>query len=148
MKKTDQKSIPAVSIKSLGGAAPEFDMPVQIARRDGTVVTLNWKLLGLRKSKWAELRDDYLNAVRVKDKTVSESSDGEQPAAEEFSFAKFVSSGTREAAELICKVAKGWDLEEAMTAENIVELEDILPSTISTTLSKIDAALFQGRLGN
>lgn len=53
-----------------------------------------------------------------------------------------------EAAGLILKAVTAWDMEDAMTVENIVELEDILPGTISATLNKIDGALFQGRLGN
>ncbi|WP_291586940.1 phage tail assembly chaperone [Comamonas sp. UBA7528] len=66
----------------------------------------------------------------------------------EFSFAGLVSNGVNEAAGLILKAVTAWDMEDAMTVENIVELEDILPGTISATLNKIDGALFQGRLGN
>ncbi len=66
----------------------------------------------------------------------------------EFSFAGLVSNGVNEAASLILKAVTAWDMEDAMTVENIVELEDILPGTISATLNKIDGALFQGRLGN
>lgn len=138
MSKTDQKSIPAVSLKSLGGAAPEFAMPVEVKRRDGAVVAIAFTVKGLRKSEWAAHRDAYLKSIRVEAK----------PEDVEFSFAGLVSGGVNEAATLILKAATAWDLEDAMDVKNIVELEDILPGTISATLNKIDGALFQGRLGN
>lgn len=138
MSKTDQKSIPAVSLKSLGDTAPEFAMPVEIKRRDGALVAIAFTVKGLRKSEWAAHRDAYLKSIRVEAK----------PEDSEFSFAGLVSNGVNEAADLILKAATGWDLEDAMDVKNIVELEDILPSTISATLNKIDGALFQGRLGN
>lgn len=132
------KSIPAISLKSLGGAAPEFPMPIELTRHDGSTLTVNWTIKGLRKSAWAGRRDEYLKAIRAEDK----------PAEGEFSFANLVSAGVKEAAELITKAAIGWDLADELTADNIVELEDIQPGVISATLTKIDAALFQGRLGN
>ena len=66
----------------------------------------------------------------------------------EFSFAVQVGSGVKELADLIVKAAAGWDLEDALTADNIVELEDLVPGSIQAILTKIDIALFQGRLGN
>lgn len=137
MSKT-QKSAPAFSLKTLGGASPTFDLPVSIGRRDGDDVCINLKVKGLRKSAWAAHRDEYLAAVRPEGK----------PADVEFSFATQVGVGVKELADLIVKAAAGWDLEDALTAENIVELEDLLPGAIQAILTKIDIALFQGRLGN
>lgn len=137
MSKT-QKSVPAFSLKTLGGASPTFDLPVSIARRDGDDVCITLKVKGLRKSAWAVHRDEYLAAVRAEGKAVDA----------EFSFATQVGVGVKELADLIVKAAAGWDLEDALTAENIVELEDLLPGAIQAMLTKIDIALFQGRLGN
>lgn len=137
MSKT-QKSVPAFSLKTLGGASPTFDLPVSIARRDGDGLSITLKVKGLRKSAWAVHRDEYLAAVRAEGKAVDA----------EFSFATQVGVGVKELADLIVKAAASWDLEDALTAENIVELEDLLPGAIQAMLTKIDIALFQGRLGN
>lgn len=137
MSKT-QKSVPAFSLKTLGGAAPVFDLPVSIARRDGDDLSITLKVKGLRKSAWATHRDEHLAALRAEGKAVDA----------EFSFAVQVGSGVKEHADLIVKAAAGWDLEDALTADNIVELEDLVPGSIQAILTKIDIALFQGRLGN
>lgn len=137
MSKT-QKSVPAFSLKTLGGAAPVFDLPVSIGRRDGDDVCITLKVKGLRKSAWAAHRDEYLAALRAEGKAV----DGE------FSFAVQAGTGVKALADLIAKAVAGWDLEDALTSENVAELEDLLPGAMPAILSKIDLALFQGRLGN
>lgn len=137
MSKT-QKSVPAFSLKTLGGAAPVFDLPVSIARRDGDDVCITLKVKGLRKSAWATHRDEHLAALRAEGKTVDA----------EFSFAVQVGTGVKEHTDLIAKATAGWDLEEPLTADNIAELEDLVPGSIQAILTKIDMALFQGRLGN
>ena len=133
-----QKSVPAFSLKTLGGAAPEFEMPVSIARRDGGDLRITLKVKGLRKSAWAVHRDEYLAAMRAEGK----------PADGEFSFTVQVGSGVKEYADLILKAVTSWDLEDALTADNIADLEDLVPGSIQAILTKIDMALFQGRLGN
>ena len=132
------KSAPAFSLKTLGGAAPVFDLPVSIGRRDGDDVCITLKVKGLRKSAWATHRDEHLAALRIEGKAVDA----------EFSFAVQVGTGLKEHADLIAKAVVGWDLQDPLTADNIVELEDLVPGSIQAILAKIDIALFQGRLGN
>lgn len=131
------KSIPAASLKLLAGVAPLFDMPIKVARADGSTVALTLKVKGMRKSEWAAIRDENLAVLRAK---------GEQQEGE-FSFAK-MGAGAKDAADLITKAATGWDLEDDLTVANIEEMEDIMPGSISAILGAIDAALFHGRSGN
>jgi len=138
MTKNAQKTVALTSLKSLGGAVPEFNMTVKVSRPDGTFTEVTLKLKALRKSEWAKLRDEHIASVREAGKAA----DGE------FTFAHQVGIGGQEAAELVCKVATGWDLDDDFTPDNLVELEDIMPSTLGAMLSNIDAALFQGRVGN
>ena len=134
-----QKSVPAFSIKSLAGGAPVFDVPVTIPRRGGDAAKIVVHTKAFRKSEWADMRDEHLKTQR----------DGDKPqSAAVFSCAKLVASGSKDAAALICKAGTGWDLDDEFTVENILELEDLIPNSISATLSAIDQALFQGRLGN
>ena len=138
-KPKNQKSVPVTSLKSLAGAAVEFDLPVSIPRRDGGVESIILRTKSLRKSEWAAMRDESLKAQRDTNKP---------KGGAEFSFAEFVASGSKEAAELVCKAGIGWDLDDDFTPENLMELEDLIPNSIGTTLNAIDLALFQGRLGN
>lgn len=137
-KPASKKSIPVASIKSLGGAAPNFDMPIKAHRADSSVVELVIKVKGMRKSEWASIRDEHIAMLREK---------GDEQGGD-FTFAKLATAGSKEAAELITKAATGWDLEDEFTAENLVEIEDLVPGSISTILGGIDAALFNGRVGN
>lgn len=133
-----QKSVPVASIKSLAGTTPEFDVPVTIQRREGKPAKINIRAKALRKSEWASLRDERLKAERE-----------EKPkGGVEFSFADLMASGSKGAAELICKASTGWDLEDDFTVDNLIELEDLMPNSVGSILNAIDQALFQGRLGN
>lgn len=137
MTKEKTKSTPAASLKLLGGAIPEFKVCAKVPRADGTVAEINVTAEGMRKSAWAKLRDEHMAAARDKAKDEGE-----------FTFARMVNAGARDAAELISKVAKSWDLEDELTVDNLVELEDVLPGALTAILSDIDAGLFQGRVGN
>lgn len=138
MSKT-QKSVPVASIKSLAGVTPEFDVPVTIQRREGEPAKIKIRTKAMRKSEWAVMRDEHLKAERDASKTKSSG---------DFSFAELVASDAKKATELICKAGISWDLEDEFTAENLAELEDLIPNSIVAALNAIDLALFQGRLGN
>jgi hypothetical protein len=134
-----QKSIPAASIKSLSGIAPEFDMPVNVPRLDGTSVELQMRAKGMRKSEWLALRDAHLQDLRDNDKPLKDA---------EFSFSQMVGDRMKEAAALVTKGVSGWQLEDAFTADNLLALEDVLPGAIQAILGTYDAAMFHGRLGH
>ncbi len=135
----DKKSIPVASIKTLGGIAPEFSLPVSVPRLDGVTAELKLRGKGMRKSEWLALRDQHLQDLKGNDKPISDL---------EFSFAKLIGERTQEAADLICKGVSGWDLEDEFTPANLVELEDVLPGSLPAILAAYDAAMFHGRLGN
>ncbi len=138
MAKPATKSIAASSIKSLGGAAPTFELPVTIARRDGTNAVITLQAKGMRKSEWAALRDEHLKVLRETDK----------PMEVDFSFAALVGERAKEALSVVLKGAAGWDLDDDFTTENLAELEDVIPGSVQAMLVALDSALFHGRLGN
>lgn len=140
MAKTEKlKSVPVASLKSLGGVAPEFNLPVTIPRLDGTSIEMKMRGKGMRKSEWIALRDTHLQGLR----------DNEKPLSEvEFSFATMVGERMRDAAELVCHACIGWQFDDAFTADNLLAMEDLVPGSVQAMLSAYDAALFHGKLGN
>lgn len=134
-----QKSVPVASIVSLGGIAPEFDMPVSIPRLGAEPATVVMRGRGMRKSEWLKLRDEQLNEARGSKDTAAD---------DEFSFVQFFSGKTKEAAELVCKAIAGWELEEPFNTVVLADMEDMYPGALSAILSAYDAALLHGRLGN
>lgn len=140
MSKTEkQKSIPASSIKSLDGASPEFELPAFVPRVGRPDLEVVLKVRGMRKSEWAALRDEHMKMAR-------EGATKDEKA--EFSFLAMVENSSKDAACLICKAVAGWQFDEEVTPANLEELEDIAPGAMNVFLQKIDAALFNGRLGN
>ena len=139
MSKTDkEKSIPALSIKSLASQVPEFDLPATIVRQDGSKVEITLRARAMRKSEWIAMRDEHLQALR----------DTGKPDEDEFSFARLVNERSSDAAALVCKGVAGWSLQEEFTAANLLAAEDVAPGAINAFLSAYDAALFHGRVGN
>ncbi|HVR48680.1 MAG TPA: phage tail assembly chaperone [Pseudorhodoferax sp.] len=138
MSKT-QKSVPVASIKSLGGIAPEFDMPVTVPRLDGTSVELKMRAKGMRKSEWLALRDKHIENVRGNDKPLADA---------EFSFTRMIGDSMENAVDLLLQGVVGWHLDDEFTKANLLSLEDVLPGSVQAILGSYDAALFHGRLGN
>ena len=128
------KSIPVTSLKSLGGRAPVFDLPVHLRPLDGEAFTLAFQAKALRKSEWAAARDA----------SETKSAGG----AKRSTYADIVAGGMQEAAELVLKCASGWGLEDEFNAGNLITLEDQCPGSFVAILTAYDRAIFQGRLGN
>ena len=129
-----QKSIPATSIKSLGGVAPEFDLAVHLPRLGIPAVELQLRARGMKKSEWAKLRDEHLQE--------------ERNGAKARTFVAYTKESASGAADLIVKALAGWQLEEALSVESLLALDDVIPGSLGVILEAIDLALFQGRLGN
>lgn len=141
MSKPDkQKTVQVTSLKALGGAVPTFPLPVTIQLKDGTEAIVHFTAKALRKTEWAALRDAHFGASKV----VPEA--GAEPVP--FSFVASVGEDMRKGAELVSKCAEGWDLEDAFTAANLIDMEDRFGGTLGNFLAVYDGAIFQGRLGN
>lgn len=137
----EQKTVALTSLKSLGGAIPEFTMPVKVPRVDGTLADLSFTVKGLRRTEWAAARDAYIETLRSKEEAKGEDQ-------EKFSFVDFVTKNIEEAAALVTKAAVGWNLEDDFGTENLLAMEDMMPGSLAITLQSIDQALFHGRVGN
>lgn len=135
------KTVTLTSLKSLGGIAPVFDMPVKISRIDGTKAVIVCKIKGMKRTEWAALRDAQIaNMVAA----AESATDSEERAT----LVGRVQRDVKNAAEIISQAATGWYLEEEFCPENLEAMEDLLPGALEATLASIDVALFQGRLGN
>lgn len=142
MSKTKEKTVALTSLKLLGGAIPEFDMPVKVPRVDGSHVELTFKVKGLRRTEWAQARDAYIEALHAKNVESTEQ------ATEKFSFVSHVTKDIRDAAVLAAKAVVSWDLEDEFSTDNLLAMEDLMPGALSILLQGIDTALFNGRVGN
>lgn len=141
MSKKAEKTVALTSLKSLGGAIPEFTMPVKVPRVDGTLADLSFTVKGLRRTEWAAARDAYIETLRSKEEAKGEDQ-------EKFSFVDFVTKNIEDAAALVTKAAVGWNLEDDFSTENLLAMEDMMPGSLAITLQSIDQALFHGRVGN
>ena len=138
-------SIPAISLKSLAGIAPTFDMPVKINVRGSDPITINMQCNALKKTEWAKLRDEVNDAMR-------ERTDARIKAAEEdkgrLHISDVLQEGMQSDADVIMKFATGWDLADDLTAANLQALEDICGGATRAIVEAYEAAIYQNRLGN
>lgn len=147
-KTSKQKSVPVTSLKSLGGAAPEFRLPVTIPTLGGEEITISFTARALRKTEWATLRDALAKPASAEESATETEAEAEPGPAPKFSFRSFVDGDMKKAADLLLKFATGWDLEDDFGAENLVEMEDRYGGSLSAVVTAYDAAIFHGRLGN
>lgn len=134
-----EKSIPAASLKSLAGTAPQFTLPVSFKRLDGEEVTIQFQALALRKTEWAAKRDAFLAQSRPKT---------DDEPAQEFSWSGAVAEDLDKASALALEFVNGWDLADDFNAANLALMEDHFGGSLSALLHAYDAAVFRGRVGN
>lgn len=135
------KTVSLTSLKSLGGMAPVFDLPVKIDRIDGTKAEIIFKVKGMKRTDWAALRDAQIESMVA---AATEAADSE----EKFSLVDRVTREVKNAVQIIPQAATGWSLEEEFNAENLEAMEDMMPGALQASLAAIDLAMFQGRVGN
>jgi len=134
-----QKSVPVTSLKMMAGKLPTFPLSVTVKNLDGDEFDINLTAKAQRKSEWAAIRD----AQR------KNSEDADKPAEKaDFSFEDMVKDGMRQAAEIVAGAITGWNLEDDFNVDSLIVLEDQCGGSLAKILSKYDAALFTGQLGN
>lgn len=57
MTEAKKDPVPVFVLKRLGGQAPEFDMPVDIKKLDGTPARLTLRCKALKKREWGAIKD-------------------------------------------------------------------------------------------
>ena len=134
-----QKTVPVTSLKMMAGKSPTFHLSVTVKNLDGDEFDIKLTAKAQRKSEWAAIRD-------AQRKT---SEDADKPAEKaDFSFEDMVKDGMRQAAEIVAGAITGWNLEDDFNVDSLIVLEDQCGGSLAKILSKYDAALFTGQLGN
>ncbi|GAB2472189.1 hypothetical protein GCM10027082_24630 [Comamonas humi] len=135
-----QKTVPVTSLKMMAGKSPTFSLPVTVKNLDGDEFGIEFKAKAQRKSEWAALRDGFRKQTEGDAENAAEKA--------EFSFQDLVNDGMRQAAEIVTGCVEGWNLEDEFNVDNLVALEDQCGGSLAKILSKYDAALFSGQVGN
>lgn len=66
----------------------------------------------------------------------------------EFDFSKFIKGSVAQAAKYLQGVLLGWDLDEELNDESLLQLADELPQACAAIMESYRAAMLEGRLGN
>jgi hypothetical protein len=76
MTEAKKDPVPVFVLKRLGSQAPEFDMPVDIQKLDGTPARLTLRCKALKKTEWAGIKDarqrEAIEATLKADETTEE----------------------------------------------------------------------------
>lgn len=147
--KPAQKSIPAVTLKSIADIPVEFSMPVPIPLRVGGTATITLQCRALAKTEWAAIRDRYNADLQAR----AESRVNPEPPAPgapvpAFSMASAVHDGLENNAALVLEFATGWDLADPLDAQSVQRLEDKSGGALQAFVAHYETAIYQSRLGN
>jgi hypothetical protein len=86
MTEAKKDTVPVFVLKRLGSQAPEFDMPVDIQKLDGTPARLTLRCKALKKTEWAGIKDarqrEAIEAT-LNAKVAADTNAQEKPASEE-----------------------------------------------------------------
>lgn len=86
MTEAKKDTVPVFVLKRLGSQAPEFDMPVDIQKLDGTPARLTLRCKALKKTEWAGIKDarqrEAIEAT-LNAKVAAETKAQDKPASDE-----------------------------------------------------------------
>lgn len=168
------KTVPVTLLKRLGSQPPEFTLPVTIHKLNGVAVQISLRCKALRKTEWADARDERQRAALAAlnpeapksqaEATADAKADAEAEATEAPTakdgmtaaleaivakgYAANVRQGLRDDADLVLVFALGWNLEDDFCADGLIALEDEFGGSLREILASYDKAIFHGRLGN
>lgn len=170
------KTVPVTLLKRLGSQPPEFTLPVTLHKLNGVAVQISLRCKALRKTEWADARDERQRAALAaltpeapqpkaevpadaKAEADADAEATEAPPAKDGmtaaleaivakGYAANVRQGLRDDADLVLVFALGWNLEDDFCADGLIALEDEFGGSLREILASYDKAIFHGRLGN
>lgn len=147
-----QKTKPAVQLV-LGSQAITFPLPITVKKLDGSEATVTFTCKALRKSQWAQVRDDHQKTIfqRLADRATEAQPTTLQERIERVEahgVHSSVAQSLQSDAGLILQFVTAWDLAEDLSADTLQLLEDEFGGTFAKLLEAFETAIYQGRLGN
>lgn len=151
---TTLKTKPAVQLV-LGSQAIAFPLKITVSKLDGTEAVFTLTCKALRKTQWAQARDEYhasvLQGIKATVATAAATADADTDEATPALGDKLhtmVTRGLQTDADLVLQFATAWDLADDLTAANLQALEDEFGGTLRQIINAFETAIYQGRLGN
>ena len=127
----------------LGNRPESFPHTLKFPMLDGTegVITVDYKYR--TRSEFAAFWD---RITATSDKAVAAETAGTEEGKR--SLAKMFATANKKNAEDVMDMITGWDLDEELSVQNVMQLNDELPQAIATLVGDYYQALTTGRLGN
>lgn len=143
-----QTSKPASELKSTSGQAVTFDVPLELTRLDGELVTLTMTCRFKTKREWSKVRRAYADELRALSQSAVADATSEGAAPVLRTIDMLVEEGINRDAALVHQVIAGWSLPQECTVEALADLEDHFSGALNMFLEKYERAVYQGELGN
>ena len=131
----------------LGQRPESFKKTVEIPLLDGSTSDVTLTFMYRSRTQYAELIDKHNDAARARHKNEGDTrpQDGEDKV---FRLEKFVGLNNDADADLILKIADGWDLEDEFDKANVKRLIDDFGGASTKIVETYRIAINEGRLGN
>lgn len=161
-----EKSVQPTKLKTLAkGQAASFPLTILLQRLDGPQVELTVTFAAHGKRAWSKIKDEFYGRLRAEAAARVVAADTPAIAPEDldsspvqvepitdvddpYTLAARVGKAIANDAHLVLQIAKGWDLEDPFTAENLENLEDQFGGALTSIVNAYDRAIYQGQLGN
>lgn len=131
----------AFSLKSLLTPA-NFSMPVTLNHPAAGEVEIEFTVKSMGKKAWAALRDKHIAEAAKRGETEVDAEDADVQLVE------IVAKSAEASVDLILEFVTGWSLEDEMTREALIQLDDICGGTFIKILQTYGDAVFLGKVGN
>ena len=136
-----KKMKPVFSLKSLLTPA-SFAMPVTLNHPAAGEVKIDFTVKSMGKKAWAELRDKHIAEAAKRGETEVDAEDADVQLAE------IVAQSAEASVDLILEFVTGWSLDDEMTRDALIQLDDICGGTFIKILQTYGDTVFLGKVGN
>lgn len=130
----------------LGKRPATFIKTVEIPLLDGTAADVTFTFRTRSRTEYAALIDEHNTKVQAIGETAAAADAREEDGG--FKLERFVGLNIEADADLILKLAEGWDLDDNFSKEAIVQFLDEYGGAGPRVTAACRAALNEGRLGN
>lgn len=140
-----EKAKQLTQLKSLGGQAVTFPLPIPLQRLDGTTVEVIFTCQSQGKRAWSLAKQRHIDAIVADTDSIKAAADATgQPLRLHEAVARAITAN----ASLAMEFVTGWSLTDDFNLANLEDLEDRFGDTLDRLIKAYDKAVYQGQLGN
>ena len=147
-------------IKSIAAPTGTFVVEVNVSDLNGNAGVIGFDCISRTQTAWSRERGELFaqatarqkereaKAAKAADVVAADDAPAPEPEFDPTQLEKMFIERIAGDAEMVLKIAKGWDLEDDFNQERIAAMEDAYPGAISELMSEYSKKIHGARTGN